>query len=255
MNRFSRPLVIALAASLLTLLAALAPLLFRHMDAFRVRTVEVSGTRYLPPEQALALSGITDSTSVFDDPDVWAEQLRTQRLIADAEVRRKLPGTLRIDLIETQPVALVRTPELRPVDARARLLPIDVAGTDLDLPVIVPGATFDDDSIADERTARLVHGLLAVAASDAALAGAVSEVTEARGGGLRFVLRSPAHAELLLPDPPDARSLQQVVLAFDHMRVDEPDAAGTTAYDRLTRVDARYEDELFVTTRPARTAR
>ena len=66
-----------------------------------------------------------------------------------------------------------------------------------------------------------------------------------------MLLREPEHAELLLPDPPDARTLQQVLLAFEHMKTDATDPGSSTAYERLTRVDARYEDELFVTTRPA----
>lgn len=247
----SRPLAIAFAAIVLTALAALAPALFRRMDAFRVRTVEVSGTHYLSPERALALSGITDSASVFDDTDDWAERLRAERLVANAEVSRKLPGTLRIDVIETEPVALVRTPELRPVDSRGRVLPIAPGSDELDLPIVVHVAEIDDDSAVDERTRRLIDGLLTVRAYDAALAATVSEIAEALGGGLRMLLREPDQAELLLPDPPDARSLQQVLLAFEHMKTDAPEPGVSTAYERLTRIDARYEDELFVTTRPA----
>jgi hypothetical protein len=247
----SRPFLIASAAIVLTALAALAPVLFRRMDAFRVRTVEVSGTHFLSPERALALSGITDSASVFDNTDDWAERLRAERLIADAAVRRRLPGTLRIDVIETEPVAFVRTPELRPVDARGRVLPIAPGSEDLDLPVIGHTAEIGADSAADARTRRLIDGLLTVRAYDALLAAAVSEIAEAKGGGLLLLLREPEHAELLLPDPPDARTLQQVRLAFEHMKTDAPDPGSSTEYERLTRVDARYEDELFVSTRPA----
>ncbi|HUF71178.1 MAG TPA: FtsQ-type POTRA domain-containing protein [Longimicrobiales bacterium] len=251
MRVLSRPLVIASAALLLTLLAVIAPALFRRMDAFRVQTVEVSGTRYLTPEAALALSGITDSASVFDDPDAWAERLRAERLIAAAEVTRKLPGTLRIDVVETEPVAFVRTPELRPVDARGQLLPIAMGGTDLDLPVIVGVAEIGSDSVADERTRRLIEALLVVRAYDVALAAAVSEIADATGGGVSLLLREPAHALLLLPDPPDARTLQQVLLAFEHLRTEAPEPGEPTAFDALTHVDARYEDEVFVTMRVA----
>lgn len=252
MKPMPRPVPIALAALTLTSMAASAPAVFRRMDAFRVQTVEVTGTHYLSPEAALALSGITDSTSVFDDTDDWADRLRSERLIADAEVHRRLPGTLRIEVTETEPVALVRTPELRPVDAYGRLLPISAAGADLDVPVLADATEINDDSAADERTVRLIRGLLTVRAYDAGLADDISEIAEAHGGGLRMVLREPENAELLLPDPPDAMTLQQVLLAFEHMRAEAPDAAGMTSYDRLTRIDARYEDELFVSTRPAR---
>lgn len=251
MIRTSRPLTIAGAAFALTVLAAIAPALFRRMEAFRVQTVEVTGTKYLTPEDALRASGITDSASVFDNTEEIADRLRSERLVANAQVHRKLPGTLLIDVVETEPVALIRTPELRPVDGNGRVLPIGVGRDDIDLPVIAARTELDDDSIADERTRHMIDGLLAIRAFDTALADAVSEIDEAHGGGLRFLLREPPHAELLLPDPPAERTLQQVLLAFEHMRSDRQEN-GESAYDRLTHIDARYEDELFVTTRPAR---
>lgn len=254
MTAYGRWIGVALTAAALTALATLAPAVFRHMDAFRVRTVEVSGSKYMSPEAALAASGITDSASVFDDTGDWAERLRSERLIADANVRRRLPATLRIELVEALPVALVRTPELRPVDARGRLLPIDVAGQDIDVPVIMPSAEFGADSTADESTRHLIDALLQILAYDEHLGSAVSEIGRATGGGLRLVLRDPAHSELLLPDPPADRTMQQVLLAFDHLR-SEGDESGTatTALDRLSRIDARYADELFVTLRSRRT--
>jgi hypothetical protein len=91
-----------------------------------------------------------------------------------------------------------------------------------------------------------------VRAYDAALAAAVSEIADAKGGGVSLLLREPAHAVLLLPDPPDARTLQQVLLAFEHLRTEAPEPGARTAFDALTHVDARYEDEVFVTTRAAR---
>jgi len=208
----------------------------------------------MSPEAALAASGITDSASIFDDTGDWAERLRAERLIADANVRRRLPGTLRIELVEALPVALVRTPELRPVDAQGRLLPIDVAGQDIDVPVIMPAPEFDADSTADEATTHLIDALLQILAYDRELGSAVSEIGRATGGGLRLILRDPVHSELLLPDPPAERTMEQVLLAFDHMR-SESDGGGSTAtaLDRLTRIDARYADELFVTLRSRRT--
>src|SRR5690606_612129 len=57
-----------LALAVFVTLAAQAPLLLRRMEAFRVQRVEVLGTRYLAPHDALAASGIADTSSVFDDP-------------------------------------------------------------------------------------------------------------------------------------------------------------------------------------------
>jgi hypothetical protein len=208
----------------------------------------------MSPEMAIAATGITDSSSVFGDTEDWASRLRSERLIADATVRRRLPGTLRIELIEAEPVALARTPELRPVDVRGRLLPIDVAGQELDVPVITRPTEVMDDSTADETTTHVIAALLQIRAYDPNFASAISEIGPAKGGGLQLILREPEHAELFLPDPPTGRTLQQILLAFDHLRTEDTDGGdGSSALDRLTRIDARYADELFVTLRPRRT--
>jgi POTRA domain, FtsQ-type len=250
MSLLMRWLIIAGVAALITTAAALAPLGFRRMDAFRVKRVEVTGSRFMTPEAALAATGISDSSSVFDDPEAWIERLRAERLIADARVEQRLPGTVRIELVEAQPIALVRTPELRPVDARGRLLPIALAGELLDAPIVAERAKFGADSMADSMTVRLIGGLLDVRALDAPLADRISEVGWAGGGGLRFVLQQPDNAELLLPEHPEGRVLHEVALALEHLRMDRRDTTDrNTAFDRLARIDARYADELFVSLR------
>jgi len=147
-------------------------------------------------------------------------------------------------------VALVRTPVLRPVDGRGRVLPIAVAGEYLDAPVIVEPSRIGEDSVADSLTVRLVGGLLAVRALDPALARQVSEIGWASGGGLRIVLQEPLEAELLLPERPDQRTLREVRLAMEHLRSSNETVA--PVIDRVARIDARYADELFVSLRTRR---
>jgi hypothetical protein len=247
-----RWLAVPAAALVLTLLAAVAPLGFRHMDAFRVRRVEVLGTRYMPAESALAATGITDSSSVFEDLAGWTQALRDERMVADARLLRRLPGTLRIEVIESEPVALIRTPELRPVDARGRVLPVSLAGMNLDAPIIAHTVKLADDSVADDATQQLIAALLRIRSHDAALAHDVSEIGHAAGGGLRLRLRRPGGAELLLPALPEARTLREVRMALEHLHSETLQAAGTTvtALHRLARMEARYPDELFVMLRP-----
>jgi len=253
MSALGRWLAVFGTASVITLVAALAPFGFRHMDAFRVQRVEVSGARYMSPQAALAATGITDSSSVFDDLGDWADGLRSERLVAEVRVHRRLPGTLRIDLVEAEPIALVRTPALRPVDARGRLLPIELAGQDMDVPVIIDRTSIGEDSVVDAGTARLIAGLLDVRSRDAGLAGSISEVGYAPGGGLVFILRSPRFAEVLLPEAVSERTMQQIRLAMDHLRSEDREAGSKSgALERLARIDARYADELFVTLRSPR---
>jgi POTRA domain, FtsQ-type len=246
-------LVLGTGAALIAAAAA-APLVFRRMDAFRVTRVEIIGSRFMKAEAAVAAAGITDSSSVFDDPSAWVERLRDQPLVANARVQPRPPGTIRIDLTETEPVALLRTPELRPVDAHGRLLPITTEGTHLDAPVLAIRSKIGEDSIADSLTVRLITGLLAVRTNDPALAGAISEIDWAHGGGLRLVLMDPADAEILLPEQPEPRTLREIGLAMEHLRAESPaGSAGTSGLDRLARIDARFPDELFVSLRSRRT--
>lgn len=248
----SRWLYVLCVAFALTLLAAAAPTALRHMDAFRVKRVEVTGTRYLSPEAALAATGITDSSTVFDDFAPWTAALLAQRMIEDARLIRRLPGTVRIELVEVEPVALIATPVLRAVDARGRLLPIRLAGKDLDAPLVAADVELDADSTVDATTRGLLNALIDIREHDPALAAAISEIGVAAGGGVRLRLRAPRDAELLLPARPDAHTLREVRMAMEHLRSERAEDAAS-AYDRLARIEARYPDELFVLLRPNRT--
>lgn len=246
-----RPLCVFAAGALVTLLAAISPLVFRRFETFRVRQVEVTGTHLLPAAEALAVSGITDSVSLFDDLEPWRLRLLAHRLVADARLERRLPGTLRILVTEAEPVALVKSAGLRAVDARARLLPVDLAGAELDVPILDGRAGFEGaDSVLTPAAAGLVATLLTIRRLDAELASAVSEIGEASGGGIRLVMTWPRQPELLLPAAPDARTISQIREVLEHLR--NGVAGDTTAANvapsigRLARIDARYRDELFV---------
>lgn len=251
MNRaLLRPLAVLGAGAGVTVLAALSPFLFRHFDAFRVRQVEVLGTQLMPAAEAFAASGITDSLSLFDDFDPLRQRLLGHRLVAGARLQRRLPGTLRILVTETEPVALVRGDELRAVDARGRLLPIETAGAEIDVPVLaVSVKVAAADSVIGPAAGHLLNALVALRGLDPRLAADVSEVDVADGGGIRLVMRWPGQPEILLPDIPSARTVSEVREVLEHLRngaAGDSTAAGTVPIERWTRVDARYRDELFV---------
>lgn len=254
MKALERWLAVCCTAIVITVLSAFAPIVFRRMETFRVERIEVSGARYMSAQAALAATGITDSSSVFDDVTGWTDSLLARRLIDDARILRKLPRTLRIELVEAEPVAFVRTPELRPVDAKGRLLPIEPAGQHIDVPVIIGQTAIGVDSTVDAETARLIDGLVSVRLNDEGLMRSVSEVGYAPGGGLLLVLRYPRFAQILLPESPSAHTFQQIRLAVDHLQSEQDGEteSGRTAFERLARIDARFADELFVTLRSYR---
>jgi hypothetical protein len=246
-----RPLAIAGTGVLVTGLAAICPLVLRHFDAFRVRHVEIVGAAMLPPTEALELSGITDSVSVFDDLEPWRRRLLRHRLVADVRVRRRLPATLRIEVTEAEPVALARGTDLRAVDARGRLLPVDPAGTDLDVPLLDVEARYEGpDSVLAADGATLVSSLNALRRLDAAFVAGISEIGWLEDGSLRVVMCWPGQPEFLLPASPDRATLRQIHEVLEHLRNGTAaDSAATHAAPpiaRLARIDARYRDELFV---------
>src|SRR5690606_1428513 len=83
------------------------PELARKMEFFRVRRVEFIGVRYLAPETALEALELPALLNVFDDLEPFAERARGIPGVAAAEARRRLPGTLLIELVELPPVAMI----------------------------------------------------------------------------------------------------------------------------------------------------
>ncbi|MGE5230191.1 MAG: cell division protein FtsQ/DivIB [Deltaproteobacteria bacterium] len=112
------------------------PALLRRMDFFRVRRVEILGARYLAPETVTGALALRRNASVFDAAGPLERRLRRLGGVVEAEVGRRLPGTLTVTLRETAPVALIeRRGALTPVDDRGRVLPYDPAQAAPDLPI------------------------------------------------------------------------------------------------------------------------
>ena len=239
--------LVAAGGACVVALGSAAPLLLRELPSFRVTSVEVTGAHWLLPGDALKASGIDRRANVFDDPAPWLARLRAHPLVEDAHIERRLPATLRLHIREAVPVALARTPELRPVDARGRVLPMNPAGLDLDLPVL--GSVSRPDAagrLSDDESLSLLEALTAVIALEPGLATLISEALPEGDGTVRLRLRSPAGAELIVPRRPDPLRLREMRLALaDLERRDE--------LTRLRRMDARYEDQLVVALGPKET--
>ena len=88
----------------------LSPFLLRRLEFFRVRRVEISGLHYLEAAKIVAALKLPRSASIFDDPEPLERRVRSVPGVVEAEVGRRAPGTLRLSLRESVPVAL--TPKL-----------------------------------------------------------------------------------------------------------------------------------------------
>ncbi len=122
------------------------------MDFFRVRRIEVVGVRYLSPKAVVAALRLSPKASLFDDLGRIQKRAAAVPGVERAEVGRRLPGTLTVEIDETEPVALAPRggdpkggdpkgagPKggggLVLVDQRGKLLPFDPITAAPDLPI------------------------------------------------------------------------------------------------------------------------
>lgn len=132
-----------------------APEGLARFEIFRVDRVELEGARYLTLAEAVERLGLGSDASVWDDPGPWEMALVTHPLVSEARVRRRLPGTLVLDVRERTPVAFLPTPTLEPVDRTGLRLPVDPAIHPLDLPLLDPGEEGVDPRAVAGRVRRL----------------------------------------------------------------------------------------------------
>jgi hypothetical protein len=191
----------------------------------RVREVRFAGLVHARAEVLRAESGLARRRWIFDDLDAPEAALRRDPLIRRARIRRELPGRLVVEVEERVPAAYWSAPELRPIDAEGRVLPLDPARYGWDLPVLMaPGRVDAAPAVHEGRLVdgevrallRLVVGIrdrvpeIARRVSVAELregGRVVLHVMRAAGGGerarpgeVRLRLETPLEKVALLPD-------------------------------------------------------
>jgi cell division protein FtsQ len=134
--------LIGIAALLVVSIPLWAPLLLRRMDFFRVRRLEIVGTRYIATNDIVTRANVDTTRSVWDATGLIEGRVRTHPGVATVQVRRKLPGTLVITVTEHQPIALVAGPQgFRVFDRRGVALPVDPTQVPVDAPVLARADT------------------------------------------------------------------------------------------------------------------
>ena len=141
----TRPRWLRIVRALLVLAVAMAlvccpwwgPRALAHLDYFHVRQIDIEGVRYSKPGELVPLLGVDTTQSVWQQLPPIAMRARQHPMVVSAEVDRRLPGTLVVRVVEREPVALVPADGmLRPVDVTGRILPINPAVVQLDVPVV-----------------------------------------------------------------------------------------------------------------------
>ena len=197
------------------------PILGRKLRFFRVREVDVIGTRYLDEFDVVRRLGLRQDASTFDRLGPVRDAARAIPGVLAATVERRLPGALRVTISEATPVAMVQLNDrLVLVDARGRALPFDPARAPASLPI----------AGRDSSTAALLGRLMRVDPVG------YDSVQVARVDHGDVILESGARRVRLRPEA-DAGILRGVMSVRTYL-------AGRGI--RWQEIDARYRDRLFV---------
>jgi hypothetical protein len=154
-----------------------APFALRAMPFFTVRRVEVVGVRYLDPQTIAAALALAPEQNLFDPLGPAEARVSALPGIEQATVSRRVPATVRVAVVEREPVGLVPGAKgLVPVDCDGAALPYDPARSGLELPIVERA-----DSV-------LVRALCVVRAGDSTLYDAVQVVRDGGGGSVMLEL-------------------------------------------------------------------
>lgn len=219
-----RRVLLSVAGGAVILLGFLAtPHLLRRVTFFRVRQVELVGARYIAPDALLETLGLRPDQNVFDDFEAAEERVSHLAGIVQVRIRRRLPGTLRVEVSERIPLAFVSGPEgLVTLDVWAMPLPYDPTASSVDLPIVARPDTL------------LVGALGAVRFVSRALYEEVDWVEADGNGGVRLVL---GDHRILMRVPSSPGDVDAVLAVAEHL------AGSGREYEEI---DARYEGWIVV---------
>jgi cell division protein FtsQ len=126
-----------IAAAMLVIAGAIMlPRGARRLAFFRLRQVEVVGSRYLDATEVVRQLGLRPDASTLDPVGPIRKAAFAIRGVMGVTVERRLPGTLRVTLREAVPVALAPGADrLVLIDSRGQTLPYDPARAPASLPI------------------------------------------------------------------------------------------------------------------------
>jgi cell division protein FtsQ len=164
---------------------------FANARLFEVSEVSVEGATYLTEAEVVEAAAIPPGSSVWDDLAALESRLEAHPLVKDAVVRRRLPDRLDMEILEREPVGLIPTPVLTPVDREGHVLPIDPLGRRMDLPLLQPKIASGGEDLAPEQVTALAAELDRLETLDPAVLASVSEVAFDPWGGVLLHLSEP----------------------------------------------------------------
>ena len=108
------------------------------LGLFRIETMQVSGNRILTSASVLATAGLRTGESLVGLDLVAARaRLIAHPRVREASLRRRLPGTIVVEIVERVPCVIVRADRDYLVDAEGAIVVAAAPGTRSDLPVLL----------------------------------------------------------------------------------------------------------------------
>ena len=216
-----------------------------HAHVLEVEKIVVRGNERLSKGEVLAvLDGLRGENLMWTDLDAWRKRLLASPWVRDAALRRSLPSTVEVVVLERQPIGIGRiSSEMYLVDERGVI--IDQYGpqyADLDLPIIDGlSAPSGGASQTDESRADLAARVIASVKSKPAIARRLSQVDVADLHNASVIL-SGDPATIQLGDDQFLARLQSYLDLAPTLRERVHD---------IDSVDLRFDDRIYV--RPTKT--
>jgi cell division septal protein FtsQ len=211
---------------------------FADASIFEISEVSVEGARYMSKAQVVEAAAIPPGASVWADLSALESRLESHPLVEDAEVHRRLPNRLAMEILEREPVGLLPAPVLTPVDREGRALPIDPLGRRMDLPLLQPTSASGGEALKPEQVAVLASELDRLETLDPAVLASVSEVAFDPWGGVLLHLSEP-QVTLRYWAPLSPASLNDALVVLADAIERHPDRP-------LLSVDLRFAEQVVV---------
>ena len=209
-------------------------------EALTITRISVEGnTRLSRGEVVALLDGLTGSNMITVDLEDWRQKLLSSPWVADAAIRRVLPGTVAVAIAERQPVAIGRVgSELYLLDQRA--IVIDEYGpiyAEFDLPIIDGlAANRGGELLVDPARAGLAMRLLAALQARPDLMKRVSQIDVADAHDAAVIIKDDTTL-IRLGDDAFIERLQSYLDLAPALRERVPD---------IDSVDLRFGDRVYV---------
>jgi cell division septal protein FtsQ len=212
-----------------------------HAHVLRVDRIIVRGNERLSRDDVLAvLTGLRGESLVWTSLESWRRRLLASPWVRDAALRRSLPSTVDIVIVERQPIGVGRlNGEMYLVDESG--IVIDQFGpqyADLDLPIIdgLSASPSDSGSMTDQARADLATRVIEAMRSKPEIARRLSQIDVADLHNAAVILTGD-RAVIHLGDERFLPRLQSYLELSSALRDRVPE---------IDSVDLRFEDRIYV---------